>query len=53
MSLQEFSDMVRKDPKFLFSCPEDMVASFTQVTDQVIPPKLPDLFMTLPQEDLR
>nr|XP_053656824.1 uncharacterized protein LOC128705704 [Cherax quadricarinatus] len=52
MTVPEFSDMIRNDPNFFYDNPDDLMKGFEDLVYNVIPPKLPDVFMNIPMAKL-
>ncbi|KAG7175292.1 hypothetical protein Hamer_G001345 [Homarus americanus] len=52
MSVAEFSDMIRNDPQFYYDDPDELMEGFEDLEYNVIPPKLPEIFMNIPKAKL-
>ncbi|XP_068227535.1 uncharacterized protein [Palaemon carinicauda] len=52
MSVLEFSDMIRYDPKSYFNNPEDMMDKFKEIVYDIIEPKLQNIITKRPKTDL-
>ncbi len=48
LSIKEFGDMLRKDPKFTYKTPEELMAAFTNMCADKINPQLKKLFWNPP-----
>ncbi|KAG7175290.1 uncharacterized protein LOC121858445 [Homarus americanus] len=53
MSVSEFSEMVRKDAQFLYDNPEALFKDFEDLVYNVIPLKLPEVFLNIPKAKLK
>ncbi|KAB7497572.1 hypothetical protein Anas_03157 [Armadillidium nasatum] len=52
-SIQEFSNMIRDDPKNYYSNSEDLVDGFENIVYNIIPPHLPEIFKNIPKAELK
>ncbi|CAL4074171.1 unnamed protein product, partial [Meganyctiphanes norvegica] len=53
MTVPEFSENIKNDPKFFYEKSEDLLAGFEDICFNKIPPKLPSIFRSVPTLDMR